>query len=409
MFRGHSSLKRVFSLYLAQIFNLLLGWAITKLNVSYLSVEEFGQFNFFITVINSTFIFFTFGTLEASSRLLAILDARKTVQQILSVSLLFVLIIYGIFTGFIYITNPFIQSYFSINIFLLINLFFPISGVYLLYDFWQKVLRGKGQIYALAWFLVLPRILYLLLLFMLIYIDKYTLQFSTFFSLISIMLIFLFYLSFEQLDFQQFRQSAGRLLKEVKTFGFQMYWAELIHVVLYHIDKLFIGYYLDAEQLAYYSLAFTITLPLSLFSTSLSTSLYKKFSQSKKIDIKVLFLNFLWVFFSFILLVLIGPWIIENLFSAEYQESTKVLIPLALAFGISGQSKTFTYYLIARGEGKMIRNASVILLVISLIINIFLIPLYGIMGAAYARIITFLVDFLLILGIYNRHQKLHNG
>jgi O-antigen/teichoic acid export membrane protein len=172
---------------------------------------------------------------------------------------------------------------------------------------------------------------------------------------------------------------------------------------------LFIGYYLDAEQLAYYSLAFTITLPLSLFSTSLSTSLYKKFSQSKKIDIKVLFLNFLWVFFSFILLVLIGPWIIENLFSAEYQESTKVLIPLALAFGISGQSKTFTYYLIARGEGKMIRNASVILLVISLIINIFLIPLYGIMGAAYARIITFLVDFLLILGIYNRHQKLHNG
>jgi len=84
-----------------------------------------------------------------------------------------ILLIYGLFTGFIYFSNTYIQSYFSVNIFILINFFFPISGVYLLYDFWQKVLRGKGQIYALAWFLILPRILYILFLFMLIYIDKY--------------------------------------------------------------------------------------------------------------------------------------------------------------------------------------------------------------------------------------------
>jgi O-antigen/teichoic acid export membrane protein len=184
-----------------------------------------------------------------------------------------------------------------------------------------------------------------------------------------------------------------------------MYWAELIHVFLYHIDKLFIGYYLDAEQLAYYSLAFTITLPLSLFSTSLSTSLYKKFSQSNRIDIKILLLNFLWVFLSFLGLILIGPWIIENLFSAQYLESNRVLIPLALAFGISGQSKTFTYYLIVKGEGKMIRNASVILLAISVTINMILIPIYGIIGAAMSRIITFLVDFFLIIRIYIKHQK----
>jgi O-antigen/teichoic acid export membrane protein len=213
------------------------------------------------------------------------------------------------------------------------------------------------------------------------------------------------YLSFERLDFSQFRQSASRLLKEVKTFGFQMYWAELIHVFLYHIDKLFIGYFLNAEQLAYYSLAFTVTLPLSLFSTSLSTSLYKKFSQSNRIDGKILWLNFLWVFLSLLALILIGPWIIENLFSIEYLESTQVLIPLALAFGISGQSKTFTYFLIVKGEGKMIRNASVILLLISLTINIILIPIYGIIGAAISRIITFLADFFLILRIYIIYQN----
>ena len=43
-----SKIKPAFVLYFAQILNLLLGWGITKLNISYLTVGEFGQFSFFI-------------------------------------------------------------------------------------------------------------------------------------------------------------------------------------------------------------------------------------------------------------------------------------------------------------------------------------------------------------------------
>ena len=407
MVKPSSSLKRVFSLYLAQILNLLLGWIITKLNISYLTVSEFGQFNFFITVINSTFIFFTFGTFEATSRLLAITDEKKSAQQILSASLLFVLLIYAVFSVCFYFFNPVIESFFSVNIFLLVEMFFPLAGAYLLYDYWQKILRGTGKIYALSWFLVLPRLVYLLSLLMLAYLDKFTLQYSTLCNLISMLLIFFIYLGREKLDFGHIRQSVNHLFKEVRSFGFQMYWAELIHAVLYQLDKLFIGFFLDAERLAYFSLAFTLSLPLSLFSTALSTSLYRNFSKSDRIDRSVLIINLFWVLFSMLVLILAGPWLIEHLFSSQYGPSSRVLVPLAVAFGISGQSKTFTYYLIVKGEGKMIRNASVILLFISLTINMILIPIYGIMGAAVSRIITFLVDFFLILRIYIKHQN-HN-
>jgi O-antigen/teichoic acid export membrane protein len=402
MVKPSSSLRRVFSLYLAQILNLLLGWIITKLNISYLTVSEFGQFNFFITVINSTFIFFTFGTFEATSRLLAITDEAKAGQQILSASLLFVLLIYAVFSVCFYFFNPVIESFFSVNIFLLVEMLFPLVGAYLLYDYWQKILRGKGKIYALSWFLVLPRLVYLLSLLMLAYLDKFTLQYSTLCNLISMLLIFFIYLGREKLDFGHISQSVTHLFKEVRSFGFQMYWAELIHAVLYQLDKLFIGFFLDAEQLAYFSLAFTLSLPLSLFSTALSTSLYRNFSKSDRIDRRVLIINLFWVLLSMIALILAGPWLIEHLFSSQYGPSSRVLVPLAVAFGISGQSKTFTFYLIAQGEGKLIRNISIILLLLSLILYISFIPTLGIMGAAYARGIIFLVDLMLILLIYRR-------
>ena len=405
MVKPSSSLKRVFSLYLAQILNLLLGWIITKLNISYLTVSEFGQFNFFITVINSTFIFFTFGTFEATSRLLAITDEKRTGQQILSASLLFVLLIYTVFSICFYFFNPVIESYFSVNIFLLVEMFFPLAGGYLLYDYWQKILRGKGKIYALSWFLVLPRMVYLLSLLMLAYLEKFTLQFSTLFNLISMLLVFIIYLGRERLDFRQISQSVTHPFQEVRSFGFQMYWAELIHEVLYQLDKLFIGFFLDAEKLAYYSLAFTLSLPLSLFSTALSTSLYRNFSRNERINRRVLLINLVWGLFSMLALILTGPWIVEHLFSLQYGPSSRVLVPLAIAFGISGQSKTFTFYLIAQGEGRQIKNISIALLLLSLILYISLVPSMGIMGAAVATLVAYGVLGLMTLAVTRRYLK----
>ena len=392
-------------LYLAQVINLLLGWGITKLNVSFLSIEEFGQYSFFITFINSTFILFTFGVFEASSRLLALSESRENTMNMLSASLLLALFSYVIFSGFLFISQEFIRYFFSIDISFLLKLYFPLAGVFLLYDFWQKILRGTGKIIRLSWFLMTPRILYFVFLLALLYTHQFTLVNSTLFNLLSLGFVFLLYLSMERLSFKQLAESFRLLKRQVKDFGFHMYWAELIHSLLYHIDKLFIGYFLNAEQLAYYSLAFTITLPLSLFSTSLSTTLYKRFSQINTIDRKVLRINLIWVIFSLSLLILLGPWIVTELFSENYRNSIPLLLPLGIAFSISSQSKTFTFYLIAQGKGKVIRNIAFILFLGSLLLNGIFIPTWGILGAAYVRIIVFLIDLALVYAYYWQSQQ----
>ena len=116
-------------------------------------------------------------------------------------------------------------------------------------------------------------------------------------------------------------------------------------------------------------------------------------------------LEVLKLLFSLILLILLGPWIVIRLFSENYQASVSVLLPLAIAFGISAQSKTFTFFLMAQGEGKIIRNISFMLLVINLILNAVIIPYWGIMGAAVVRLITFMIDFIFVLIYYLQKQK----
>jgi O-antigen/teichoic acid export membrane protein len=84
-------------------------------------------------------------------------------------------------------------------------------------------------------------------------------------------------------------------------------------------------------------------------------------------------------------------------------ESLQVFVILAFAFGVGGISKLFNYFLMAKGAGKTIKNISVIALLISLILNIILLPKFGILGAATARLLTHLSDLILLLFFYYRH------
>ena len=45
------------------------------------------------------------------------------------------------------------------------------------------------------------------------------------------------------------------------------------------------------------------------------------------------------------------------------------MIPLALAFGFSGLSKPFTLFLMAKGHGKAVRNISVVIPIIQLVLK----------------------------------------
>jgi len=359
------SIRLTISLYLAQIVNLVFGWLIAKLNTSYLSVSEYGQFSFFITVINILYVFFTFGIFESSSRSIAVSNSPQKYRQLLAATIGMALISYLFFTIIFWFSHFFIDSLFEVKVGFLIKVFFPLAGVYLFSNMWQMVLRGAGKIHQLVIFLITPRMLYLISLFFLSFTGNYSL----------------------------------------KGFGIHLYWSEIIKVFLYHTDKIFISFFIDAEQLAYYALAYTITFPISFFSTAHSTILYKKFTTSRKISRSTLTINFFWIILSVLIMLLFKKWIILNLFSEKYLQSLNVFSFLAIAFGIAGLSRIFNFFLTAQGAGNAIRNISVSVLLVHLGLNIVLIPRLGIQGAAISILVTYLFDLVISLYYYLKKKK----
>jgi O-antigen/teichoic acid export membrane protein len=273
---------------------------------------------------------------------------------------------------------------------------------------WQRNLRGAEKIYQLSWLVTSPRLIYIIGLIMLVLVHQFNLYSTLLVSLLSILIVVLYFFFSSKPDFNGLSLSLRKIGHEIRTFGIHMYWVEIISVLLYQVDKLLIAFFLDVEQLAYYSLAFAITLPLSLFSTSLSTSLYRKFSKVEKIEKKVLYLNLFWVLFSVSVFIILRKWIVLKLFSEKYLESLQVFVILVIAFGLGGLGKIFTYFLTAKGAGRVIRNISIIDLVVYLILSLILIRFYGIYGVAVSRLLMFLLDLVLLL-FYYRKTILHKS
>ena len=407
--RLSGTIKQTFYLYLAQIVNLFLGWVVTRLNITHLSVSEYGQLSFFITAVNVSYVFFTLGIFESASRLMALEKSEREYRRLLAATLVLTAGVYGAFALFFRVSAPLFRHYFQVPIHALMISLFPLAGAYLLNNAVQMSLRGAGRIGKLSVYTFTPRLFYAVVLGILVVLNRFTLKASAGFNLGSILLISLIFVGWESPDFRGWRESLRRLLREIKRFGIHIFWSEIIRVFLYHTDKLMISFFLSSEQLAFYALAYTVTFPLSFFSTALSTSSYKNFSTAERISPRLLWVNLVWIVGTVSVFILLRKLIILRLFSPHYAPSLQVFPILAIAFGVAGLTRLFSYFLTARGEGIAIRNISVMVLAVHLLLNATFIPWLGIRGAAWAAFITYLVDLLLCLYYYRKHRIIRRG
>jgi O-antigen/teichoic acid export membrane protein len=196
-----------------------------------------------------------------------------------------------------------------------------------------------------------------------------------------------------------------QIWKEAKSYGSNVFIGTMWAEILIHADKFIISYFLDSQALAYYALAFTLAYPLSHFSTSLATSLFKQFATDQKINQKLSRGNLIFVSISVILFILLRKPIIHYLFSDHYIPTIALLLPLALAFGFSGLSKPYVLFLMAHKQGKIVRNISIFIPSTQIIISIIVIPIFGILGVAWVTCFVYALDFLLFLIEYKRVVK----
>ena len=261
-----------------------------------------------------------------------------------------------VFVVFAYLFSIFSDSIFEVKIAFLFKQNFFLVWIILFQSFLLLSLRGAGKIKILSFLTFSPRMIYLMLLGFIIYTNNYTLTYSIYFLFAGLLIPIIIILIIIKPTLKNIKQKIRNIYDETKRYGIHLYFSNILSETLSHADKLLISYFLQAESMAFYGLAYMLTFPLSHFSKSLATTLFSKFAIEESINLKILKTNFLFISITVLVFILFREYIIVYLFSDKYMPAVELMLPLALAFGFSGLSKPFTHFLMAKGFGEIVKN-----------------------------------------------------
>ncbi|MBU2445224.1 MAG: oligosaccharide flippase family protein [Bacteroidetes bacterium] len=397
--------KQTIALYISQIGAILFGVLFTVINTRYLSQSEFGTLNFYIQVITFLALIFEFGYFTAGSRLIAIQKDYQEERKIIGALIVIGLMIVSGFALTLFFASFFIDGLFDSNIqfFLLIGLVpsaaFPFQ--YLM----QLVFQGSNEVIKLSFYNVLPRIFYFALIGVAVLTNTFNLTFTAFAYVLSMFVITVLILFMSRPAFKEFKKYFALIKKETKEYGFQVYTGRVAGMMGYQSNILLIQYFVKEIQVANYALVNFFTSPISMFSRSLCTSLFKGFANQNVIPQRVFRVNYIWLLGASIIYLLIGGIALEFLFSNKYTNAVPIILPMVAANFFMGAFQPYNFFLSAKGKGKYLRNTAIVLTVSTLFFNLMLIPSYGALGAAYATLISLFLDYLVHVYYYRKSLK----
>ena len=195
--------------------------------------------------------------------------------------------------------------------------------------------------------------------------------------------------------------------KDLAKFFLKSAWPMVLSAVsamLYmRIDQIMIKNMLDVHQLGLYAAATKIyegwTIVPYVLSISLLPAIVKLKASSPisyETNLTKLFSLLFWLgIIVATITTLGGEWIIGVSFGAEFIEAKSVLAIVMWTAAFTALGTVSARYFTVEGMEKKIAIRTVFALIINVIINIILIPIYGIEGAAVATLITiFITNYL---------------
>lgn len=163
------------------------------------------------------------------------------------------------------------------------------------------------------------------------------------------------------------------------------------------IDQVMLQHILGSTSVGLYDAAVKLTDVWSFLPGMIITSLFPAVISARKLDKKMYLdrtryiLTFITgiTFFVSLIIFIIAPFLIKFLYGSQFIGSYPILRLYVWSSLATGVATIIHYYLVAENHGKKYFIISVIGAVINVILNILLIPVYGITGAAVATLVSY--------------------
>ncbi|WP_081909154.1 flippase [Haloferax prahovense] len=182
------------------------------------------------------------------------------------------------------------------------------------------------------------------------------------------------------------------------------------------LDILVIGYFLSSVHVAAYEVSWRITAVTTLLATVISTTIFPHVSslssaerEQRIEDIvkKSLIPSFLIVIPSLFGILVIGPEILTIAFSDQFIFAKNALVILMILRIAQSAHSIFSRSLSALNHPELVTKSSVITAVINVCLNIVLVPLYGLAGAASATAVSYSINSIIQYKYLSQYISVH--
>ncbi len=196
--------------------------------------------------------------------------------------------------------------------------------------------------------------------------------------------------------------------KKISTYGIQAHLANIIGFLNLRLDIFIVNRFLNLSAVGFYSVAVILAERIWMVSQVASIIIFPMISgeidEHKRKEFTPLVARIVfWITATgAIILFFLSHWIIEMLYSSVFLPAVRPV--QILLFGIVTLSISRILAHDLAGRGRPILNAYIAIgsLFTNIILNVILIPKYGISGVALASTVSYTISFLVTLWIYCR-------
>jgi O-antigen/teichoic acid export membrane protein len=197
----------------------------------------------------------------------------------------------------------------------------------------------------------------------------------------------------------------GRLLRNMLAFGVRSYVQTVIQNLLQRVDQYLVQAAQGPAQVGFYSLGVHLIETLGELPQAIGLVLYPRLAtlgeeEMHRLTAQTCRRTLLLVVPAAVALTVFGPYIITLLYGAAFAPAGAPLLWLAVGNAALAIFVIVTRDFTARSKQAVNTVAGVIALIINVALNLYTIPRYGIVGAAFATAVAYTVACVILIGFF---------
>lgn len=398
--------KQVIVLFLSTIIGVLLGVVSSVLNTRSLDAMDYGDVRYVQNLINLFSCVFLLGFFVSGSRLLALskdVEYNRCIKGVMVRYLAITILMMSLILVFLFFFHCLYRPSFNASLFLLS---IPVCAQPLMLNYINTTSQGDNQINQIAMARLLPAFIYVIVAYVVYSCFKVTAGLMILLQWGIACSVFVIIILSTKPRFSKYQKYKKILSDENKSYGIHLYFGSLAMVATQYISGVTLGIFNDDNvNVAFYTLALTISMPLSMLPSIVGTTYFKKFASQPKIDKNVFYSTLGVTGVSYLIyLAAIQP-IVSFLYPPSYANVGIYASVLAIAKCVHGFGDMINRFLCSHGKGKEIRNASFITGGCLVFGSIVFVYIWGIWGAILTNIASSSAYTFMMMYYYKNFLK----